>query len=300
MLGFTGGHWQSAMYARIIFFIILVLPADMAFSNPEPSQFHRAQTAVDGLMISYVVAGEGPPIILVHGWGSDCRRNWIDSHWVQALQTRRRVICIDVRGHGKSSKPYALEPYGYAALSADVLGVMDALSVQQADYLGYSMGAFMGAYLLGHHADRFTSMILGGIGDETAASAAQGAVIGQALRADDPATIESDYGRAVRQFVAANPDNDLIALAYSAEAMWPEGYPLAVGGPGIKTANVPVLIVNGSQDHPYVDSADHFVNQLSDGQHVRLAGKDHLTAVTDPHFKEIALSFLRRQNVGQN
>jgi pimeloyl-ACP methyl ester carboxylesterase len=60
----------------------------------------------------------------------------------------------------------------YAAMSHDVLIVMDVLKITKADFMGYSMGA----YLLGHHPERFTSRVLGGIGNETELSAAQGSV----------------------------------------------------------------------------------------------------------------------------
>ena len=60
----------------------------------------------------------------------------------------------------------------------------------------YSMGAFIGAALLGSHPGRFTSMILGGIGDETEVSVAAATVIAAALRADDPESISDPLGRA--------------------------------------------------------------------------------------------------------
>ena len=58
-------------------------------------------------------------------------------------------------------------------MSHDVLIVMDVLKITKADFMGYSTGA----YLLGHHSERFTSMVLGGIGNETELSAAQGSII---------------------------------------------------------------------------------------------------------------------------
>ena len=145
----------------------------------------HATVVVDGLEIHYYQWGDGPSMVLVHGWGADAESNWEATGWVSTLAEYRRVIAIDVRGHGRSDKPLAVEPYRYAAMSADVIAVMDALQIDKADYLGYSMGASMGAHLLAHHPERFNSMVLGGIGDETAESAAQGAVIAAALRAPD-------------------------------------------------------------------------------------------------------------------
>lgn len=246
----------------------------------------------DGLRIRYQRSGAGPPLVLVHGWGSTAHSNWVATGWVALLAPRRTVIAIDVRGHGRSDKPHARAPYSYAAMSRDVLAVLDAHGIERADFVGYSMGAFMGAWLLGHHPDRFRRMVLGGIGDETPASAAQGDAIAEALRAPELTAVTDPAARAVRRFVERGEPVDLIALAYSAEQMWPEGYPLTVAGPGVGAAAVPVLVVNGTDDHPYVDTADRFVEALADGCHLTLPGRDHLTAVADPQFKAAVIEFL--------
>ena len=149
----------------------------------------------------------------------------------------------------------------------------------------------MGAHLLGHHPERFTSMVLGGIGDETEETAAQGLAIAEALRAKDITEVTNPYGKRVRQYIESNPTSDLESLAYSALKMWPEGYPLKVAGDGIANAKLPVLIVNGANDHPYVDSADLLAAALPDGRHLKIAGADHMTAVADRRFKIAALEF---------
>ena len=173
-----------------------------------------------------------------------------------------------------------------------MVAVLDHLNIQKADFLGYSMGSLMGAHLLARNSDRFNSMVLGGIGNETTESAALGTVIEQALLAQSSEQVQSSVGKMVRQFAQAQPGNDLTALAYSAAKMWPEGYPLQIAGDGIGNAQFPVLVVNGEDDHPYVDSADEFVETLPNGKHVRLPGVDHLTAVADARFKKAVLDFL--------
>lgn len=287
---------RQPMAPRLLALALVLLFAMSGCQSPEPRLAPLPATGfvgADGERVYYQRTGQGPPLLLVHGWGADVQSNWVDSGWVATLNPYRTVIAIDIRGHGRSDKPHALELYSYQAMSQDVLAVMDAFRIEQAELMGYSMGSFIGAHLLGHAPERFTAMILGGIGDETAASAAQGAVIGAALRAPDLASVQDPMGRAVRGFVEANPDNDLLALAYSAEKMWPEGYPLRIAGERIGNANFPVLIVNGANDHPYVDSADRLADALPDAQHVQIPGADHLSAVADPRFKTIVLEFLQ-------
>lgn len=247
----------------------------------------------DGAMrLQWSASGNGPPIVLVHGWGLSAERNWVDTGWVAALEPVRRVVLLDVRGHGRSSKPRDPAAYRYGAMSADVLQVMDEAGIERADLFGYSMGAFMGAALLGSHPERFRSMVLGGIGDETLVSAAVAADIAAALREPDPAAIASPVARGYRSFVDADPTSDLEALAVSALAMWPDGHPLEVGGPGLSDADVPVLIVNGSDDHPYVDTAPRFAAELARAELLTIPGCDHLTALVHPAFRAAVLGFL--------
>ena len=257
-----------------------------------PQRMDSGYANSDGLKIYYEKYGNGPPMILVHGWGSDGYSNWVASGWVTQLQNHRTLITIDTRGHGRSDKPYELDPYSYAAMSNDVIAVMDLLGYKKADFMGYSMGAFMGAYLLGHHPERFNSMVLGGIGDETDASAAQGDAIAHALRSIDPKTSKNSYATQVRKYVEANPLNDLESLAYSAQQMWPEGYPLEVAGANLSAATLPIIIVNGANDHPYVATADKLAAALPNARHIRIPDRDHLTVVGDPRFMETVVDFL--------
>jgi hypothetical protein len=131
---------------------------------------------------------------------------------------------------------------------------MDELGSARADLFGYLMGAFIAVSLLGHHRDRFSSMVLGGIGEETAQSAATCTLIAASLRVDDRADIIDPLGRARRRYLDADPGNDREELASAAMEMWPDGHPLALGGDGLADVDIPVVIVNGADDHPYVDT----------------------------------------------
>jgi pimeloyl-ACP methyl ester carboxylesterase len=115
----------------------------------------------DGVRIHYEVEGEGPPLVLCHGLSLSLEF-WRILGYVEALKRNYRLILIDARGHGNSDKPRDPEAYSYELMVADVVTVLDALSIEKAHYLGYSMGGFVG-WLIGKHApDRFHSLIIGG------------------------------------------------------------------------------------------------------------------------------------------
>ena len=102
---------------------------------PEPEV--RGQVEHDGALIHYEAHGAGSPVILLHG-GLGHGGNW--GHQVPALLADgHRVILIDSRGHGRSTRD--ARPYSYELMAADVLAVMDALDLAKAAFVGWSDGA---------------------------------------------------------------------------------------------------------------------------------------------------------------
>lgn len=246
----------------------------------------------DGMQIYFEDYGCGEPIVLVHGWGSSLHSNWVRTGWLDALLPMRRVVVLDVRGHGESDKPLDQSAYGYANMSRDVLAIMDHLEIPKADLMGYSMGSCIGASLLGSSRTRFTSMILGGIGDETDESLANLPKIVAGLRAKDPARIEDPLSLGYRNFASADPRNDLEALARSALQIWPEGFPLRLIGPTATEIDLCVLVVNGADDHPYIDTVHELVEAIPSAELVVIPDHDHVSVIVAPRFKQEVLQFL--------
>src|SRR3979490_2725664 len=115
--------------------------------------------------IAYLDEGEGDPIFLVHGFASTKNVNWVYPTWVSELKKNgRRVIALDNRGHGDSSKLYDPEAYQLPIMAGDVTALMDHLEVESAHNMGYSLGSRMTACLAWSQPRRLRSAILGGIG----------------------------------------------------------------------------------------------------------------------------------------
>lgn len=213
---------------------------------------------------------------------------------MKAIQSVRQVFALDCRGHGKSDKPYDQKAYSYSVMAQDVICLMDHLNIAKVDLFGYSMGACMAVYLLGHNRERLSSVIMGGIGDETEESK-EARFIAEALRVKDPAQIADPLGRGYRTYVDSNPNNDREALALSALQMWPEGYPIQLGGVGLADVDIPVLIINGEDDEPYVRSDNKLADAIPGAQLVRIPNKDHISVIIDQQFKREVLRFLKQQ-----
>jgi pimeloyl-ACP methyl ester carboxylesterase len=113
----------------------------------------RGYAPVDGIKIWYAEFGRGPAVILLHGGLSNA------DYWgnqVRALQGRYRVIVMDSRGHGRSTRDAA--PFGYDLMAEDVVGLMDFLRIPTATIVGWSDGAIVGLDLAIHHPDRLNKL----------------------------------------------------------------------------------------------------------------------------------------------
>lgn len=115
----------------------------------------------NGIHIHYQITGDGPPLVLHHGFSDDLR-SWYEYGYVAALAPHYRLILIDSRGHGGSDKPHAATAYTQKARTYDVLAVLDALQIDQAFYLGYSLGGWIGFGLATYAPERFHAFVLGG------------------------------------------------------------------------------------------------------------------------------------------
>jgi pimeloyl-ACP methyl ester carboxylesterase len=110
----------------------------------------------NGVRLHYVEAGQGTPVILVHGLACDHVPNWMLPRLFQRLARRYRVIALDIRGHGKSDKPHDPAQYGLELVD-DVVRLMDHLGIGKAHVVGYSLGGFITLKLALRHPARLLS-----------------------------------------------------------------------------------------------------------------------------------------------
>ena len=127
---------------------------------PTPSLPQAAQSGyapVNGIKIWYASFGtkeaRGEPVILLHG-GLANANYW--GNQVKALQSRYRVIVMDSRGHGRSSRDD--KPYGYDLMASDIIALMDFLKIPKAAIVGWSDGAIIGLDIALNHPERLTKL----------------------------------------------------------------------------------------------------------------------------------------------
>jgi pimeloyl-ACP methyl ester carboxylesterase len=238
-----------------------------------------------GVPIHYEVWGEGRPIILVHGFASSLKANWVATGWIDTLTPLRQVIALDCRGHGESGKPHDPEAYAAGALTHDLPRLMDHLGIERAEVCGYSMGGGISLRALAHHPQRFTAGVLGGIGNVQRRGGRR-PNIARAMLADDPKSDPDIVARGFRAFAEAG-GNDLRALAAMQQS---PREPLE--RTDLEGISVPVLIVVGANDG-IAGSADALEQAIPDARLVTVPDKDHLSVVADQRYKDAVVEFLK-------
>jgi pimeloyl-ACP methyl ester carboxylesterase/quercetin dioxygenase-like cupin family protein len=112
---------------------------------------------VNGQELAYVEVGQGEPLILVHGNGSDLR-NW--SKQIDDFAKHYRVIAYSRRCHYPNACTGREDDYTYAQHAKDLFALMDALKIQKARVLGHSYGASVVGMAATMQPERFTSIVL--------------------------------------------------------------------------------------------------------------------------------------------
>jgi len=94
----------------------------------------------DGEVLAYIDMGNraGPAVVLIHGY-TDNARDW--APMLPYVSKRFRLILVDIRGHGRSSKPECC--YSRLDFAYDIKLLLDALGVQKADIVGHSLGSII-------------------------------------------------------------------------------------------------------------------------------------------------------------
>ena len=123
---------------------------------PTPSLPQATQSGyapVNDIKIWYAAFGRGAPVILLHGGLAN------SNYWgklIPALAQRYRVIVMDSRGHGRSSRDE--KPYGYDLMASDVVALLDYLKIDKAALIGWSDGAIIGLDIAMRHPERLSKL----------------------------------------------------------------------------------------------------------------------------------------------
>jgi pimeloyl-ACP methyl ester carboxylesterase len=219
-------------------------------------------------------------VLLVHGFASSFEREWREPGWVDLLtDAGRKVIPLDVLGHGTAEKPH--DPAAYGNLDSCVESVLPA--GEPVDAIGFSMGAQLLLSVASRQPERFGRLVLGGVGANVFADG-DVEVVARAIEQGDGGADDPSVARAFAQFATA-PGNDRDALAACMRGRGRQLHPA-----DLAALTRPVLIVLGDRD--FAGPADPLLEALPDARLVTLRGADHFGTPKDFRFVDAALEFL--------
>ena len=238
--------------------------------------------------IAFLDEGEGDPIVLVHGFASTKEANWVNPGWVTTLtRAGRRVIALDNRGHGQSGKLYEPADYHSAVMAEDVVALLDHLSIERADVMGYSMGARISAFLSVEHPARVRSVVIAGLGIKLVEGVGLPESIADALEAPSLKDVSDPTGRVFRAF-AEQTGSDLKALAACMR-----GSRQTLSRDQVAGLGMPVLVAVGTRD-TVAGSGPALAALIPGARALDIPDRDHMLAVGDKVFKAGVLEFLNQ------
>lgn len=263
---------------------------------------------VNGVSLYYEVAGQGAPLVLVHGFACGIR-SW-DAQ-VRALARRRRVITYDVRGHGLSEAPREASLYSQSISVADLHGLLTHLKIRRAAVGGLSMGGNIALNFALAHPEMVSALIVADTGagsdnpDEWAAGARAYAETlergGMEAFADMAAASPlfaryisrgPEAERFIRACLMTHRAHGLAHTAREALAKRPTVYSL---GPRLRELRSPTLLIVGEDDEPCAKVHQFLAGTIPTAKPVVLPGVGHLTNLEAPRAFNAAVGrFLQR------
>ncbi|MDO5751859.1 alpha/beta fold hydrolase [Arthrobacter sp.] len=258
---------------------------------------HRIEGGVPGL---HVMAFESetpaalPPVFLIHGFASSVELNWVKTGWVKALnQAGRRVISVDLPGHGRSLSPYDLDSYTPGKIRADLLQILfdegvrpltDGDPTSGVDLIGYSLGSRLAWEFGATQPEMVRRMVLGGPNPEDPLADFDLRAAQDFLNDGTPIADRSTAW--LLNMAQVVPSNDTFALLALVQAVKMEPF-----DPTDAVPDMPILLVAGELDER-ARSMSRLAALSPDSQQLVIAGRTHNNTVTSREFKEAAISFL--------
>ncbi len=227
----------------------------------------------EGVRIHFELEGEGAPLLL-HGGGPGDLRMWRHAGYVDGL-AGHRLILIDPRGHGLSSRPHGLEAYAIEQFAADALAVLDAAGVPRCAVWGHGDGARVGLELAAGSPGRVAGVVAAGAVDEPPEVRRQAARGVRRLgMAELVRLIQREEALALPDWLwlqFLETEADVLALELEAWAAWPGAWALA------ERIRCPVLLLAGAHEDPAGELAA-LAARLPDGDAQLLDGAGHVGA----------------------
>ncbi len=242
-------------------------------------QFHGSHRAsVNGISLYYETYGQGPPVLVLHGAGA-----FLESmhYFISGLSPTHTVIAVDSRGQGRSTD--AAGPLTYAAMGDDMIKLMDALHIKQADVVGWSDGGIDGLDMAMKHPDRVRRLVA--IGANYDANGVDPKALSGDFIAQAAADVKPFYDR-----VAPDPAHFPVIMKKIQTMITTEPhYTLA----DLRRVRARTLIIAGEHDMILRRHTDALAGAIPGAQEIIVPGANHFGPLEMPDaYNAMVLKFL--------
>ena len=242
-----------------------------------------------GVKIYYEVHGDGPPLILTHGYSSTSAM-WKEQ--VEALSKHHKLILWDMRGHGQSDYPDDPACYSEALTVGDIAALLDVVGAKKAIVGGLSLGGYMSLAFYRAHPERVSALLIIDTGPGFKKDDARAAWNKRALDTADRFDREGlDVLKAASRERSSVSHRDARGLALAARGMLTQRDARVIEVlPEIK---VPSLVVVGADDTPFLAASDYMAAKIPGAKKVVIPDAGHAANIDQPEaFNAAVLGFL--------
>ncbi|MFS7003339.1 alpha/beta fold hydrolase [Carnobacterium maltaromaticum] len=226
---------------------------------------------VEGTEIFFRIDGKGSPLVLLHGNGEDSR---IFEKQILFFSDHYQVIAIDTRGHGRSE--HGTDILNFTRIALDIVAVLDYLSIEKADFIGFSDGGNSAMYLTVKHPSYVKSLILIGANLEPKGMK-KTSFLGVKLAYRTTAFLANFSSK-------FNQRKQIIDLMLKQ---------LNLTTDQLKTINVPTLVIAGEKDMIEEEHTILIAESIPNAQLAIIPAADHFLIMKHPEmFNKLALEFL--------
>jgi 3-oxoadipate enol-lactonase len=266
-----------------------------------------ASVTIDGIKIDYRIFGQGAPVVLIHGLACG-KRMWF--HQVRALSDRYRVITYDQRGHGLSDAPDDPSRYSPGHLARDLVGLLDALGLDEVSVVGFSMGGGPALALALSTPDRVSRLVLADVGsgaddvwkiqwlsrrwvDFIDREGFEG-LIAEMLRSDFYKSYANRGARHRHHMASLIRATPLVGLRHTVSEILGKRRSLFRMTEMLRSIEVPTLVLVGQRDYVCRNSARLLVDNVPGASLRRIPNAGHMSPLEEPkQFSASLLDFVR-------
>lgn len=243
----------------------------------------------DGVRIHYEVRGEGPVLLLTHGYSSTGDM-WAGQ--VEPFSKRFKLVTWDMRGHGASDYPSDPAAYSEEATVADMAALLDAVGAKSAIIGGLSLGGYMSLAFHRAHPERTRALLIIDTGPGYKNDEARAGWNATALKTAERFETEG-LGRLAGGSVETRivRHRDATGLAHAARGMLAQRDSRVIESlPGIA---VPSLVIVGEDDTPFIAASGYMAAKIPGARLVTIPKAGHAANIDQPAaFNAAVLEFL--------